>query len=111
MLQRRAKVTDPGVGNCRLTVDHQAYGLNGLDGERLLRFDQRTVRGQVVDPHGFAGVKRSPERTEHLEPHPSSPISGRTTHHLAAIRFTVCKAFTIGGVTASQREFPESSPG
>ena len=52
-----AQMPDARVGNRGLTVQGQAHGLDGFDGERLMRFDQRAVVCEVVHPHRIAGIE------------------------------------------------------
>ena len=67
---RRFQVSHAGIRNGGLPVEHQAHGLNRLDRERLIGFDQRAVRRKIVHPDRVTGIKRPPEGSEHFESHP-----------------------------------------
>ena len=73
-------VPDAGVGNCGLSVEHQADRLHRFDRERLMSFNQRALMCEIVHPHRVSGVEGPPERSEHLESHPSSAIA-RCAYH------------------------------
>jgi hypothetical protein len=77
---RRLQVTHPRVGDRGLAIEHQAHRLHGLDGEWLMRFDQRAVMCEIVHPDGVAGVERPPERSEDFETDSRSSIAGRAHH-------------------------------
>ena len=81
-------MANAGIGDCRLTVEREAYRLNRLDRQRLTRFDQRAVRREVMYASGFSGIEGSPKRTEHLVPHMGPSIAWRT--HYDTRPFMVC---------------------
>lgn len=86
----RAKMADARVGNRRLAVERQTDGLDRLDGNWLMRFDQRAVPSQIMNTHGVASVKRSPERSEHLEPHTGPSIAWRSHIYNPSTPATTC---------------------
>ena len=69
------EVTDAGVGDRRLAVEHQADRLDRLDGKRLMSLDECAMVREVVHANRVSGVEASPEGSEHFEPHPSSAIA------------------------------------
>ena len=58
---------DARVRHGRLPVEHQAHRLNRLNRKRLMSFDQGAMMSEVVNPHGIAGIVRSPEGAEHFK--------------------------------------------
>lgn len=75
------QVTNARIRNRRLPVERQAHGLNRLDGQRLMGFDQRAMMREIVHADRIAGVERSPERAEHFETHAGSSITCRFHAH------------------------------
>ena len=75
-----AHMSNARLGDRRLTVEHEAHGLDRLNRKRLTRLDQGAVMGEVVDTSGFSGIERSPKRTEHLVSAMGSSIAWRTHH-------------------------------
>lgn len=73
-----ADVPDARIGQRGLAVQHQADGLNGLDRERLMSFDQRALLSEIVYPHRVPGVERSPERSKHFESNSMPSIAWRS---------------------------------
>jgi hypothetical protein len=65
----------------RLAVEYQADGLHGFDSERLTRFDEGAMRGEIQDSYRPAGVQGSPEGAEYFKPDVRSSISRRPHHH------------------------------
>ena len=68
-------MADARVRNRGLAIEHEADGLNGLDRERLMSFDQRTVVRQVMNADGVTGVETAPERSEHLKSYPGAAVA------------------------------------
>lgn len=78
---RGFEVAHARLGHRRLAVEHQAHRLDRLDRQRLMGFDQRTMMREIVHTHWFAGIKRSPEGSEHFKSHSRAAISGSAHHH------------------------------
>ena len=74
----------PGNG-CQMThapfnrgphaIDCKVHGLNGFDGKRATRIEQRAVRRDVDHTHGFVDPERSPAGAKDLESRMLSPVS------------------------------------
>lgn len=62
-------VLDLGFGHCWLTINNQLDGLNRLDRERLLSFDQRTSGAEVEYADWLADIEGAPEGSEDFESH------------------------------------------
>jgi len=76
------EMADLGVGNRGLAVEHEAHRLHRLDRERLMRLDQCALVCEIVNANRVPRIEGSPERSEYLEPHPSSAIA-RCPHHIS----------------------------
>jgi hypothetical protein len=57
ILRGVTEVPDTRVGNRRLPIQGQAHGLDGFNGERLVRFDQRAMVCEVVHANRIAGIE------------------------------------------------------
>ena len=77
---RLAQMPDLGVGQGRLPVQDQAHPLNGFDGERLVRLDQRAMVRNIAQLNRVPGVEGSPEGPEDLKTNPGPAIT-RCSHH------------------------------
>lgn len=102
--RHRADVLDLGFGHGGLAVDRQLDGLNRLDRERLLRFDQRAALAEVDDPDGLADVKAAPEGSEDFEPDSIAAV-GRRSHHLFT-RPALLQGVSHRRVTSCHRGIP-----
>jgi hypothetical protein len=77
----RSDVYNSGLRDGRLAVEYQADGLHGFHSERLTRFDEGAMRGEIQDSYCPAGVQGSPEGAEYFKPDVRSSIGRRPHHH------------------------------
>src|ERR1051325_6723490 len=98
-------MTDAGIRECGLSVEHEADRLDGFNGERLIGLDERTLMREVVHTDGISRVERSPERSEHFIAHTGATIS-RRTHHRPHLPITghLCKPSATVSVRGLPRE-------
>src|SRR4026209_2954425 len=75
-------MTDARIGECGLSGEHQADGLDRFDGKRLISLDQRAYMREIVHRDRVASVERSPERSEHFIAHTGPTIPRRSHHQL-----------------------------
>jgi hypothetical protein len=77
----RSDVSNSGLRDSRLAVEHQADGLHGFHSEHLTRFDEGAMRSEIPDSYRPAGVEGPPEGTEYFKPDIRSSIRRCPHHH------------------------------
>ena len=90
------QVPDSSVSESGLAIEHQADPLNGLDSQRLVGFDQRSMVRNIVDANRVTRIKGAPEGPEDLKPNPISTVTWRS--HLSITvhrRPCLCNLFAI----------------
>lgn len=107
--RRGADVLDLGFGHRGLAVDHQLDGLNRLDRQWLLGFDERPAWAEVEDADRFTDVKGTPEGSEDFEPDSVTTV-GSGSHHAVFSRHSATARHRPVSLTGlSERKCPANN--